>query len=215
MTEEEKESEATQEEASPNAEGDSTGAENQDAAETSPNNDINWSRARETMSEQSQQLKVLRAELEALREQKESVPQQQQKAQDYFDGRDEDDILTVADFKKASDSQEQSYKKQIAELKAKASYSDFDDVVNTYGKSLPDSIKEAILFAPDPYKAAYEACKLVSKTDSNSKTQDNVKKVEENLSKPGNASAVGGSGVLGKSGYYAGLSSEEIRAMTI
>lgn len=216
MTEEKEISEEV--EAPVAAEHESTGEEtNQDAADTTSNQKSHWARARDTMAEQSSQIKSLRAELENMRASQSVTPQQQQKAQSLFDGRDEDDILTVSDLKRALSEKEREYQQQIAELSVKSTYSDYNKVVEKYGKTLPDAVKQAIVHAPNPYEALYEACKdsgAYYKDQLMSEKHVDAKKASDNLSKPGSASSVGGAGALSKASLYEGMSDSDIIAMS-
>ena len=188
----------------------------QDAAEEPGVQDVNWTKARDTMAEQSGHIKDLQAELAQIRGSQKVTPQQQQKAQSLFEGRDDDDILTVSDLKKALKEQDSEYKQQISELSTRSQYSDYTDVIEKYGKQLPDAIKQAIVNAPNPHEAAYQACRdsaAYYKDQLMSEKHTDAKKASKNLKKPGSASSVGGGGVLSKASLYEQMSSEEIIAM--
>jgi len=185
------------------------------AAETSSDQDKNWSKARDTMAEQSGHIKDLQAELAQIRGSQKVTSQQQQKAQSLFEGREEDDILTVADLKKALKQQDTEYQQKISELSIKSQYSDYTDVVEKYGKQLPDAIKQAIINAPNPHEVAYLACKESAayyKDQLMSNKHADAKKASDNLNKPGSASSVGGSGVLSKASIYENMSDAELIA---
>lgn len=194
-----------------------TGAEDQVAAEEKSNKDINWSKARETMAEQSYQLKALKAELETFKGQQASNRQQEKKANDLFDGRDGDDLLTVADLKKALTEKEKVYQQEISELKIRAKYPDFDEIVNKYGTDLSEIEKDAILRASDPYSAAYTICKKAEKyekADKAPRQHSDAVKATKNLQKPGSASAVGGAAALSEASRYENMSDAEILEMS-
>lgn len=184
-----------------------TGEEVQDAAEN--NQDINWAKARESMAEQSQTIKALQSELQSLRE----VSSQYQQKQDSVD---DDELITTKDLKKALSEKEKAYNEQLLELKARAKYQDFEEVLTKYGKKLPEAVRSAVMSSKDPFAAAYEACKASAEyyKDKISSTQHQyAKKAEENLNKPSNASSVGGAGTLSKDNIYKNMSLADIRAL--
>jgi hypothetical protein len=195
-----------------------TGAESQVAAEEKTSDkDINWSKARETMAEQSYQLKALKAELETLRGQQASNRQQEKKANDLFEGRDGDDLLTVADLKKALTEKETAYQNEIAELKIRAKYPDFDQIINKHGSSLEEIEKDAILRSSNPYEAAYRMCQRMEKyekADKAPRQHSDAVKATKNLQKPGSASAVGGAAALSEASRYESMSDAEILEMS-
>lgn len=184
-----------------------TGEEVQDAAEN--NQDINWAKARESMAEQSQTIKALQSELQSLRE----VSSQYQQKQDSVD---DDELITTKDLKKALSEKEKAYNEQLLELKARAKYQDFEEVLTKYGKKLPEAVRSAVMNSQDPFAAAYEACKSSADyyKDQISATQhEYAKKAEENLKKPSSASSVGGAGSLSKDNIYKSMSLADIRAL--
>jgi len=186
------------------------GEEAQVATEKTNNQELNWRKANETMAEQSARIRQLSEELSRLQ----SPPV---KEEDFFSGRDDDDILTVADFKKALSRKEKEYNQQIAELSARSRRPDFEEVTTKYGKLLPDAVKQAILHAPNPYDALYEACKgslEYYKDQISSQQHSDAARAAENLKKPGNASGVGGSGALSKASLYENMGLDEIRALS-
>lgn len=184
-----------------------TGEEVQDAAEN--NQDINWAKARESMAEQSQTIKALQSELQSLRE----VSSQYQQRQDSVD---DDELITTKDLKKALSEKEKAYNEQLLELKARAKYQDFEEVLTKYGKKLPEAVRNAVMNSNDPFSAAYEACKSSAEyyKDKLANSQhEYAKKAEENLKKPSSASSVGGAGSLSKDNIYKNMSLADIRAL--
>lgn len=193
-----------------------SGAEIQDAAEPS-DQDINWKKARETLSEQSNELKALRAELASLKTQQGQSPKTEQIAKDLLDGRDDDDLLTVKDFRKSFSEKERVYQQQIAELQIRSQYPDFDEVVNKYGTTLSEIEKNAILNSNDPYAAAYTICKKAEKYEKAEQPQgrhSDAIKATKNLQKPGSASSVGGAAALSEASKYENMSDDDILALS-
>ena len=183
-----------------------TGEMAQDAAEKPSPVEINWQRANETMKAQSHELRALRAELDQYK-------QTTMQKQPLINDKSDDDIYTAGEIKKVLAERDKAYQAHIQELSIKSKYSDYDGVIEKYGKQLPESVKQAILSSNNPHLAAYEACKSSEAyyKDSLTSTQHaDAKKVTANLSKPGSASSVGNAGALGKASYYEGLSEGEI-----
>ena len=181
-----------------------------DAEIQTQSQDVNWNNARNTMAAQATEVKALKMQLEELRHAQAQAPRK-----GVFDDRTGDDIITVDDFKQALAEKEQAYNSQIAELKIQTRYSDYANVVNKYGKNLPSAMKQAIMTASDPYETAYEACRnSAAYARDNQAEHANVKKINENLSKPGNASAAGSSASLSGASKYASMSRNDILAMS-
>jgi len=172
--------------------------------------DKNWSKARESMAEQSQTIQALKSELQNLRDISNHHQQQQNDV-------DDDDLITAKDLKKALSEKDKSYKEELLELKARAKYSDFQEVLTNYGKKLPEAVRKAVMSSEDPFTSAYEACKSSAdyyKDKISSSQHTFAKKIDENLSKPVSASSVGGAGVVSKNNIYKDMSLAEIREMS-
>jgi len=161
-------------------------------------------------------IKGLNAELEQLKGSSMNR-QEKQELKDFFADRDDDDLPTVGEIRRLKAEMQREWQAKQAQLEAKARYPDMDEVINKYGKQLPESVKMAVLNAPNPHLAAYEAC-IHSDAYYKQQMVDNqhadAKRAEKNLSKPGSASSVGGSGALSKAGYYENLGEDELLAMS-
>ena len=190
-----------------------TGEENttQAAAEEElSDQDKNWSEARKTMKSQKETIDNQSALLNALKKEMDDLRGKREKPEtkaptDPFDGRDNDDLLTVADVRKAFKDLNGQWQSAYSELSAKSQYGDMDEVINKYGKTLPDSVKYAVVNSDNPHLAAYEACVNSSayyKDQLAGETSRAAKKAEKNLKKPGSASSVGNAGTLSKASYY-------------
>lgn len=194
-----------------------TGDNTQAAAEEqSSDQDKNWAEARKTMSEQSEMIKNLKGELEQLKGSN-MTRQEKQEIKDLFGDRDDDDLPTVGEIRRLKAEMQKEWQAKEAMLEAKTRYPDMDNVINKYGKQLPDSVKRAIIYSENPHLAAYEAC-INSQAYYKDQLADNqhrdAKRAEENLKKPGNASAAGGAGALSKAGYYENMDVNELLAMS-
>lgn len=198
------------------AEPTETGAEEaQVAAEQEEQQpDTDWVRARETMKTQSGLIKELKEEVSHLRTAKMQENKEQQ-PKGYFADRDKEDIITVGELEGVLAKQEQEFQAQQARAVTRAQYPDMDEVINKYGKSLPDSVKAAVMRAPNPHLAAYEAIKNSEgyyKDQMSLSKHENAAKAEKNLGKPGSVSSVGGSGALSKASYYESMSEADLLA---
>jgi hypothetical protein len=125
---------------------------------------------------------------------------------DEFNGLSDNDVLTVGEAKKFINQFSHEQKLAVEELKMAQAYPDYNDVVRKY---LPDvlktdpDLKEMIMSAPNPYKAAYHLAKR-SDTYLQEQRQQNrspqAQQATQNLQRPGNLSSIGGatSGITGE-----------------
>lgn len=184
-----------------------------DAGKESDSQDINWAKARETMAELSEAKKQSQAEIKAL---KAEIASMQKAKESQFNGRDEDDLITVKDLKESLAEKEKAYQTELAELRVQAQYPDYSEVLNKYGKTLPQEALEAIKYAPNPYKTAYVLCKQSPAFIKDQMSYENfsdAKKVKENLKKPGNPAKAGNGGLLSNISKYQNMSGDEILAL--
>jgi len=174
--------------------------------------EINWQKANETMKGQGDQIKFLESQLQKL--QGENISRQQkQEIKSIFGDRDKEDLLTVGEMEQVLLNQKKEFALSQAEVVSRSRYPDMDEVINKYGKSLPDSVKEAVMRAPNPHLAAYEAIKnsgAYYKDTLSSAKHENATRAEKNLSKPGSVSSVGSSGALSKASYYENMSESDL-----
>lgn len=114
-----------------------------------------------------------------------------------LDSLRDDDVLTVGEAKKFIGTFQRQQQMAVEELKIAQQYPDYSDVVRKYLPNVlkddPD-LKDVIMNAPNPYKAAYY---LAKRSDSYLQEQRNTQRSPEakqaaaNLQRPGNLSAVG------------------------
>ncbi len=178
--------------------------------EESKDKEIGEERAKASLAQQ--QLAVIADRLDRLERSKEQV----------VDSRDPDDLVNYGEVSR----KQQEYDQKIAvleakaekmvKLEAKATYSDLDSVISSYGKQLSPAVAKACLQAENPYIAAYEACKnsqaYYRDTMANSQ-HDHAKRAEANAKKPGNPAQLGGKGALSAAKDYAKMSDAEILRM--
>lgn len=126
-----------------------------------------------------------------------SQAQQQTKPKDEFSGLSDNDVLTVGEAKKFIQGFQRQQQMAVEELKMAQTHPDYNEVVRKYLpevlKNDPD-LKDVIMNAPNPYKAAYH---LAKRSDNYLQDQraanrsPEAQKAVHNLQKPGNLSAVG------------------------
>lgn len=168
-------------------------ADNQSAVQTSSEQrpsdgqDQNWREVRSIMREQRQRIEELEGRLKTT-----SQPQPKEEEDD-FSNLSPDDVVTVADMQRYANSVAKKTARQIYEERAKeqefastpSKYSDYNDVIQYVEPLIKQNpaLLGAIQNAPNPREAAYHIAKMYVATQ-NTSSQENAKKIEENLSKP-------------------------------
>lgn len=144
---------------------------------------------------------------------------QKPQAKQEFDGLSDNDVLTVGEAKKFINQFSKQQELAVEELKIAQQHPDYNDVVRKY---LPDvlktdpDLKDMIMNAPNPYKAAYHLAKRSDGylQEQRQKTRSpEAQQAVQNLNKPGNLSAMGG--VVGSQvgGQYKSMSDSEFLAL--
>jgi hypothetical protein len=145
-------------------------------------------------------------------------PKQQAKDDD-FSGLSDNDVLTVGEAKKFINNFSQQQKLAVEELKMAQAHPDYNDVVRKY---LPDvlktdpEIKDMIMAAPNPYKAAYLLAKRSDAYLHEQRTQNRSPQAQQavnNLQRPGNLSSIGGASSGSTAGVYKTMSDKEFMDM--
>ena len=136
-----------------------------------------------------------------------------------FSGMSDNDVLTVGEAKKFMQTFTRQQELEVAELKMSQSVKDYDEVVRNYLpevlKADPD-LKDVILNAPNPYKAAYHLAKRSDsylKAKSNESRSPEAKQAVQNLSRPGNLSSVGSTSASSQASGYKQMSDKEFKAL--
>ncbi len=119
------------------------------------------------------------------------------KQQDEFENLNDQDVLTVGEAKKFMSNFSRQQQMAVEELKISQQHPDYNEVVRKYLphvlKDDPD-LKDVIMNAPNPYKAAYY---LAKRSDTYLQEQRNTirspeaQKAAANMQRPGNLSSVG------------------------
>ncbi len=131
--------------------------------------------------------------------------QAQTKPQDEFQSLSDNDVLTVGEAKKFIQNFSKQQTLAVEELKMSQNHPDYNEVVRKYLpevlKTDPD-LKEVIMNAPNPYKAAYFIAKRSDAYLQDKSAQARSPQAQQaiqNLQKPGNLASVG-QGVTGTAG---------------
>ncbi len=132
-----------------------------------------------------------------------------------FSGMSDNDVLTVGEAKKFMQQFTRQQELAVEELKMSQSHKDYDEVVRKY---LPEvlkqdpELKDVIMNAPNPYKAAYH---LAKRSDSYLKEQSTqtrspeAKQAVQNLNRPGNLSAMGSTASSSQATIWKNMSDKE------
>jgi hypothetical protein len=118
-------------------------------------------------------------------------------SQDEFSGLNDHDVLTVGEAKKFISSFQRQQQMAVEELKIAQQHPDYSEVVRKYLphvlKDDPD-LKDVIMSAPNPYKAAYYLAKRSDaylQEQRNTQRSPEAKQAAANMHRPGNLSSVG------------------------
>ena len=174
---------------------------------------------RNSMKEMKGENAALRGEIAQLRQALTAPPP---KAKDPFDGRDGSDYLTIDEQRQREQALlnkfnqgKQQLEQQTLVMSFLSSHPDYEETMNKYGKSLPSQLRRFLARNPqDPeaMQAAYAACKDSSAyyRDHLSDAQhDNVKRAQENMSKPGAGSSSGSGGTVSLVNKLKNMTKEE------
>ena len=171
-------------------------------------------RERDRASKAEQELAILKDRMSRLEQEREDLVRPKKEKDDILDyGSYEEDIkIRESKFKKMIQDQEQ----KLMKLEAKAEFSDLDKVINKYGKKISPAVAQACLNAPNPYLAAYEACKnseAYYKDQLKDQQHEYAKKAEANAKKPQNPDKIGAKGALNHAHDYARMTHAELIAL--
>ena len=132
-----------------------------------------------------------------------------------LDSMSDNDVLTVGEAKKFMNQFSRQQELAVEELKMAQTHQDYNEVVR---KHLPDvlktdpDLKDVIMNAPNPYKAAYY---LAKRSDSYLQEQrqqsrsPEAKQAVQNLNRPGNLSSMGSTASSSAASIYKGMSDKE------
>jgi hypothetical protein len=178
--------------------------------------DKNWAATREQLSQfkrENERLQQQMQQLHAAYQQGANQPQQPV--------QNEDDLMTVGEFKRALAEKEAMFQQRLQETQVLSRYSDFNDVVNeqnfTALKEQFPGLGDAVMSSSNPNLLAYALGKhSPSYRDRLAKRQEatqNAQQILDNSQKPGSVStSMTGGSPISRAEYYAGMSDEEFNA---
>ena len=145
--------------------------------------------------------------------------QKSQEKQSEFSGMSDNDVLTVGEAKKFMSQFTRQQELAVEELRMSQTNKDYDEVVRKYLpevlKTDPD-LKDMIMNAPNPYKAAYHLAKRSDgylRERSNESRSPEAKQAVSNLNRPGNLSSVGSTSASTQASSFKSMSDKDFKAL--
>lgn len=141
-----------------------------------------------------------------------------QPSRDEFDGLDDSDVLTVADFKKLSSKMANQFNMTLEEVKMSQKNPDYQEVISKY---LPEVLNQnpslkASLQKSQDYDLAYYLAKnseSYKAQHKKSKVNADAERIIKNSSQAGTLSSMGSSTPVGQAKRYKDLSDDEFRML--
>jgi hypothetical protein len=184
--------------------------------------ELNFKALREEIDRAKTERDELKQNLEILRANVASKPQELPKERSMFEGLQKDDIPNVGDIERVFKEREEAYQARIEELQVAQQYPDYAEVIEKFALPLVKQkphLAEGIQGARNKALFAYELGKMAQQMNiaqqpkivEEAPTQKTTiaQKIVENARKPGTLSQAGGSGSLSKADYYASMSDAE------
>lgn len=199
--------------------------------------------ARQEPSPQEQNFRALREEVDRIKtereaERKESQlqidllranltrpePQQRLPERKMFDGKADDYIPDVAEWRSEMESREQGYQARLQELEFQTAHPDYVEVLGKHlGPLVTEKphLRQVIERAPNPSQFAYELAKMAQQLREQTAPSQaavsqpirDAQRMVENSRRPGTLSQAGGQAALSKADYYASMSDAEFMKM--
>ncbi len=149
--------------------------------------------------------------------------QPQQQVPNFYEGLEDDDVMTVAEAKKATQAMVQQFSSAINELQFLVQHPDYHQLVGT-PQQLGEPLKQAILknpqimteirYSPNPMLTAYNYAKMAQMSMQDGKQQQQqpnqtAAAAIQAASRPGSVSMVANRGALNAANRFAAMSDEE------
>lgn len=141
--------------------------------------------------------------------------QKANQSQNDLDGLSDNDVLTVGEARKYMQQFSRQQELAVEELKMAQTHKDYDEVVRKYLpevlKTDPD-LKDVIMNAPNPYKAAYHLAKRSDSYLQDQRQQNRspeAKQAVQNLNRAGNLSSMGSTASSSQASIYKNMSDKE------
>jgi len=145
----------------------------------------------------------------------------QKPKQDDMSSLSDNEVLTVGEAKKFIQGFQREQQMAVEELKISQQHPDYNEVVRKYLPTVlkdDPELKDMIMNAPNPYKAAYHLAKrsdayLQDQRGANRSPE--AQKVAQNMQRPGNLSAIGSTSTASNMGNnYKTMSDEDFVKMS-
>lgn len=167
---------------------------------------------RSKRQEMEEQLQMMKDHLSLVQQNQKPT----QKAPDEFNGLKDDDIMTVADFKRATQQFKDQLGGSLSELQVKSKYPDFEEVVREH---LPEVLKanphlRANLERTQDLEMAYYLAKNSNgyqKKNYSTQKNEAAERIIKNSQSEGSLSSVGQSSPINTAKKYKLMSDEEFR----
>lgn len=154
-----------------------------------------------------------------MQQQAQQPPQQ---LPNFYDGLEDDDVMTVAEAKKATQAMVQQFSSAINELQFLVQHPDYHQLVGT-PQQLGEPLKQAILknpqimteirHSPNPMLTAYNYAKMAQAVMNNQQAQQQINPAAaaaiQAATRPGSASMVANGGAFNAANRFASMSDEE------
>lgn len=154
-----------------------------------------------------------------MQQQAQQPPQQ---LPNFYDGLEDDDVMTVAEAKKATHAMVQQFSSAINELQFLVQHPDYHQLVGT-PQQLGEPLKQAILKnpqimmeirqSPNPMLTAYNYAKMAQAVMNNQQAQQQINPAAaaaiQAATRPGSASMVANGGAFNAASRFAAMSDEE------
>ena len=154
-----------------------------------------------------------------MQQQAQQPPQQ---LPNFYDGLEDDDVMTVAEAKKATQAMVQQFSSAINELQFLVQHPDYHQLVGT-PQQLGEPLKQAILKnpqimmeirqSPNPMLTAYNYAKMAQAVMNNQQAQQQINPAAaaaiQAATRPGSASMVANGGAFNAANRFAAMSDEE------
>ena len=154
-----------------------------------------------------------------MQQQAQQPPQQ---LPNFYDGLEDDDVMTVAESKKATQAMVQQFSSAINELQFLVQHPDYHQLVGT-PQQLGEPLKQAILKnpqimmeirqSPNPMLTAYNYAKMAQAVMNNQQAQQQINPAAaaaiQAATRPGSASMVANGGAFNAASRFAAMSDEE------
>ena len=168
---------------------------------------------REQRQKLQEELSMIKDHL-SLMQANQNAPQQTQK--DDYDGLEDDDVMTIGEFKKLANKFQAQQQQSLTEMKMAQKYPDYQEVIQTY---LPEvikqnpSLKDSLAKTQD-YELAYYLAKnsdVYKQKNTKRKRSAEAERIMENTQAAGSLSSMGAASPIKQVKSYKSMSDSDFR----